>query len=422
MRSQGLAERRGSVLVTDAGRGSAVAVIRSLGRRGFRVVAADSDPRSAGLRSRYAHEAFIYPEPKSGPQRFVEALAGAVRERRVDLVIPVTDEAIQPLAAERHRFETVCKLALPEPSVLDAVTDKAKTLELAARLDVPAPRTQVVHNVDEALPAAAALGWPVVLKPAVSRRYDRERGVVEAYSVAYANCAEELGRRMQALRGAPAVLLQEYSPGVGQGVEMLADRGRPLAVFQHRRLAEIPVSGGASAWRESVRLDPVLYEYSRRLVAALSWTGLVMVEFKVGQAPFFMEVNGRIWGSLPLAVLSGMDFPSRLADLYLGSPPADGLPPVTDYKVGVRAQNLELTVLWILQVLLGRQKYSFLPWPKRREALAALLGLLSPRQKLDILCWDDPRPGLAEIRTLLRKLLRKALGTLRSDKSDDLGA
>ena len=41
-----------TVLVTDAGRGSAISIIRSLGRRGMSVVAADADPSSAGFSSR----------------------------------------------------------------------------------------------------------------------------------------------------------------------------------------------------------------------------------------------------------------------------------------------------------------------------------------------------------------------------------
>ena len=37
--------------------------------------------------------------------------------------------------------------------------------------------------------------------------------------------------------------------------------------------------------------------------------------------PVLMEINGRVWGSLPLAVRSGMDFPRKLVELYLDGPP-----------------------------------------------------------------------------------------------------
>jgi predicted ATP-grasp superfamily ATP-dependent carboligase len=202
-------------------------------------------------------------------------------------------------------------------------------------------------------------------------------------------------------------LLQEYYRGSGQGVELLMHQGRPLAAFQHKRLREVPVNGGASAFRESVPLEPDLYRHSVRLLEALNWTGLAMVEFKVGtEGPKLMEINGRVWGSLPLAVRSGMDFPARLAELYLyGSP--DETPTASRYRVGVRARNLELDMVWIASVLRGKRRYPFLGMPSRRQGLAALLGLLNPASKFDILSLEDPGPGLAEIVKIVGKFRSK---------------
>ncbi|MEN9937998.1 MAG: hypothetical protein RLZZ387_4577 [Chloroflexota bacterium] len=392
-----------TILVTDAGRGSAVACIRSLGRRGWRVIAADSDPRAPGLHSRYASEQLLYPPPEHEPRAFAEALLRAARERGVDLIIPVTDAAILPLAEARGRFAGVCAVTLPEQEALEVVTDKRRTLELAGRLGVPAPRTALVHTAEEALAHAPSLGWPIVLKPLRSRLY-REGGAIEALTVTYAEHPARLAEQMRHFEGRCPVLLQEYYRGVGHGVELLADHGRPLAAFQHRRLREVPVQGGASAFRESVPLDPELYRYAADLLAALRWTGLAMVEFKVGaDGPRLMEINGRIWGSLPLAVHSGMDFPARLVELYLG-PGAAPAQVDTRYRAGVRSRNLELDLVWIGSVLRGRRRHAFLEMPRRSQALAAVLGLLSPTSRFDILSLRDPRPGLAELSKLVTKI------------------
>jgi predicted ATP-grasp superfamily ATP-dependent carboligase len=401
---------RGTVLVTDTDRGSALAVIRSLGRAGFRVVAADGDPRSLGFRSRYAAERVVLPPAGSDPRRFMEALLEAVRDHRVDLVIPVTDEVIQILARHRRRFEGLCRLAIAEPRALRSVSDKARTVRLARRLGVPVPRTAVVRTTEEALQHAASVGFPLAIKAATSPRYDARRGAFTRHPVCYAADTRELALRLRRFAGCRKILLQEYCRGVGCGVEMLAWKGRPVAAFQHRRLAEIPVSGGASAWRESVALDPRLYAHSARLVAALGWTGLIMVEFKVGTEARFMEINGRVWGSLPLAVMAGMDFPARFAAMCLDGAPPDSAAPDTNYRLGLRAHNLELVLLWIAQVLAGRRRYPFVPMPPRREALAALVGLFDPAQKLDVACRDDPRPAVAEIGKIARKLLGKLRG------------
>lgn len=402
-----------SVLVTDAGRGSAIAFLRSLGRKGWHVIAADSDRRSTGFRSRFTAERFVYPAPQKSPRAFVESLHEFLRTRPVDLVIPVTDECIHPLAHARARFEGLTKLAIASDRALATVTDKRATLELARELGVPVPETRVVTARSEACAAAAGLRYPLVVKPAISRRLLCAEDRIESGAVSFARDPAELQRRMQNVAAGQTVLLQEYETGAGVGIECVAREGRVLRAFQHRRLAEIPVSGGASAWRESVPLDPVLLGHARRLIEALSWTGLIMVEFKQGKRPWLIEINGRVWGSLPLACLAGVDFPGELAELYCptadtraSTPEGAGMP----YRIGVRAYNFELMLSWIAQVLFGRTRHPYLPHPGRERALAGLLGLLDPSQKSDLACGGDFAPRLAEVRHIARKFAGKLAG------------
>jgi ATP-grasp domain-containing protein len=139
-------------------------------------------------------------------------------------------------------------------------------------------------------------------------------------------------------------------------------------------------------------------DHATRLLAALDWTGLAMVEFRVtSTGPELMEINGRVWGSLPLAVRAGMDFPGRLVDLLVDGPPATSTRPATDYRVGVRARNLRLEVSWIGAVAMGRRRYPELPWPSRIRAVGAALSLLDPRIGDDLLARDDIGPGLVQL-------------------------
>jgi predicted ATP-grasp superfamily ATP-dependent carboligase len=395
------------VLVTDAGRSSAIAIIRSLGRRGWHVIAADASRRSPGFSSRYTAERLVHPSAAEAPEEVVDLLLDTARSRGVDLVVPVTDELVLPLSAARDRFAGVATLAIAAPDALAKVGDKGATLELARTLDVPTPKSALVATASEALHEATALDWPLVLKPQVSRLY-HEGGAVDAFEVVYAGSADELARAMEAFEGRCPVLLQEYCAGEGHGVELLLADGRPLRAFQHRRLREVPITGGASSFRESVALDPDLYAHATRLLGHLRWTGLAMVEFKVGpEGPRLMEVNGRIWGSLPLAVKAGMDFPAGMAELYLHGPPPADRPVDTEYRVGVRSRNLSLDVVWIASALRRRRRYPFVAQPRRRDALAAAASLLRPGDGFDVLVRDDIRPGLAELATLATKLRTK---------------
>lgn len=374
------------------------------------VVAADELPRSPGFYSRYTSERVRYPPPAEAPEEAVAVLLRAARELSVDLIVPVTDEIILPLSEARARFAGVCRLALPGTRALATALDKRATLELAEGLDIPVPRTTLVANTDEALAAAEDIGWPVVLKPQSSRVYKEalkngEQGKVAAFGVSYAADPETLTLQVGRLEGRSGVLVQEYCRGIGFGIELLMDRGRPLAAFQHRRVREVPITGGASSYRDSVPLDPVLLEQAVRLLGALDWTGLAMVEFKAGSTGHaLMEVNGRIWGSLPLAVKAGMDFPARLVDLCLNGSSNARVRLDTAYEVGVRSRNLELETTWIGSALRRERRYPYLEAPSRREALRVALRLLNPADGYDVQSREDPRPGLAEIAKIIGKI------------------
>jgi len=403
-----MSERRSTVLVTDAGRGSAIAIIRSLGRRGWRVIAADSSPRSLGFRSRYTAGRLVYPAPEDAPRETISAIKAAAEREGVELIIPVTDAILLPLSEARAEFGGLCAIAMPTPEQLAVVTNKLKTIDLAQELGVPVPLTRVVETVGEAL-ALPITDWPVVLKPQASRLY-RDQASVEHFEVCYAHTRDELARQMARFEGRCPVLLQSYYPGEGHGVELLLHEGRPLAAFQHKRLHEVPITGGASSFRQSVALDPALYKHSARLMSALNWTGLAMVEFKVGaEGGKLMEINGRIWGSLPLAVFSGMDFPARLASLYRGGPPPALNGADTRYRAGVKARNVERDLVWVASVLLGRKRSGSLPVPPRRAALIGLAGMLNPLTRSDLLARDDPLPGLAELPAIVAKQIGKAV-------------
>ena len=404
-----------SVLVTDAARGSALAIIRSLGRAGYRVVAADPSPRALGFRSRFARTRVTTPPPDRDPKAFVEAVLAAARTHRIDLVVPVTDAAILPLSAARERFAGTSRLALPEPDALEAAWDKLRTVELGKRLGIPVPHTRLVRSAGEALACASEIGWPLVMKPRRSCVLG-ETGL-QSFHVAFASDPDELVRRMREFEGRSDVLLQAYSAGAGTGVELVCQGGRPLAAFQHERLREVPVHGGASAFRRSVPLDPVLLDHSIRILAALEWTGLAMVEFKVGgSGPKLMEINGRAWGSLPLASASGVDFPRLLAEMTLHGAPLGDVAPLGAYTLGVRSRNPDLEVVWIGSVLRGRRRYPFLPMPPRREALRALAQLLDPRVRSDLWSLDDPLPAVASIPRIAAKLRGKLAEAGRAEE------
>ena len=123
------------------------------------------------------------------------------------------------------------------------------------------------------------------------------------------------------------------------GVEALFNyQSEPRAVFVHRRLREYPMSGGPSTLRESVAA-PELAELGVKLLRAMNWQGVAMVEFKVDPrdgVPKLMEVNPKFWGSIALPIAAGIDFPFLLYRLATEG----DVPPVATYQTGVQCRWL----------------------------------------------------------------------------------
>jgi predicted ATP-grasp superfamily ATP-dependent carboligase len=149
--------------------------------------------------------------------------------------------------------------------------------------------------------------------------------LLEDPGVAYVSRREDLAAAVTARRQGPLwPLVQRYVPGHGLGVSALCDRGRVLAWFAHERLRDIRPSGSGSSLRRSVPVDPRLREAAARMLADLAWHGPAMFEFRHDEddpgGPWLIEVNGRFWGSLQLAIAAGVDLPRQWVGILTGAP------------------------------------------------------------------------------------------------------
>ena len=299
-----------SVLVLDGGQRSALAVVRSLGRRGIQVHVADTvSPCLAGV-SRYAHSQWHHPDPQSSPAQFVTWVHDISRRLRIDLVFPATDVTTMLLAPHRETPGAPRIVCAPH-TAYEQVTDKFHLLQIANRAQVRTPRTFIATSLQEIEEHLSTARFPIVLKPARSRLALHDRIIDTTVYIAQSKAEALVYARAQVWLGAIPCLLQEFIEGHGAGVFALYSEGRPVAWFAHRRLREKPPQGGVSVLCESAAVSTSLREAAQRLLTEAKWNGAAMVEFRVDRAgnPYLMEVNGRLWGSLQLAIDSGIDFP-----------------------------------------------------------------------------------------------------------------
>lgn len=318
-----------TVLVTDGTERSALAVVRSLGRAGHTVVVCAARPRALAAASRWCAAEVEVPDPLRDRAAFARAVAEAAIRHGADIALPVTDASVLALLADPPATALVPMAGL---EAFQRISDKAAVATAGAEVGLRVPRQLRLQSPSEAAALADILTYPVVLKP--GRSVDLETGAKHGVVHAEARHAF-LAAAARLLPGAFPVLVQERIAGPSIGIFLLTWHGALLAAFAHRRLREKPPAGGVSVYCESIGIDGGLLERARALVDCFGWNGVAMVECKVDAAtgePVLMEINGRFWGSLQLAVDAGVDFPRLLLECALGGMPA----PVTDYRVGVR--------------------------------------------------------------------------------------
>lgn len=327
------------VLVTDGDERAALAVTRALGGQGIGVIVGAEVKRSLAAASRYCTTSFAYPSPYRQPDEFVDCLLGVIQKQKVDAVFPVSDIAMHVIGPRKTEFERHTSLPVPDYKAFEAISDKYYLTKLAMELDVAVPHTIFLQDGDIDHVLGEVKKFPVVVKPGCSLIRD-ENGWCKT-TVQYAQNAEELRHiyTRHAYLKKPS-LIQNRVIGEGQGIFTLMKDGTPVAMFAHRRLREKPPSGGVSVLRESIPLDKALVEPALRLLHHVQWHGVAMVEFKVDRLtkrPVLMEINGRFWGSLQLAVDAGINFPRLLLQTASGEPIS-----LFDsrYRVGIRSRWL----------------------------------------------------------------------------------
>ena len=375
------------VLVTDGEQRAGLAVVRSLGRAGYAPIVVSREERSLGGASRYATAAIRVPDPLRQGEQFLNAVAWIVRQHDVRVVVPVTEPSSLVLLDAAPSLHGAI-IAGPSLAAFRAISDKEHMLKVAREVGLATPaQIRIEQSWDAGLVSNDALRFPVVLKPTRTLRGG------SLHSVAYAADADALRARVTQLpESAFPLLVQQRIVGPGTGVFLLRWNGRVLATFAHRRLRETPPSGGASVYSESIAADPELVAGATRLLEKFDWQGVAMLELKRDLAtgtPYVMEVNGRLWGSLQLAIDAGVDFPALLVGAALGQFPAQ--PPA--YRTGVRLRSWWGDVNHLLARLRhSAERLSLPPNAPTRGQLVRDFVMWRRSDRNETLRADDPRP------------------------------
>jgi len=376
-----------SILISDVDRRKALPIIRSLGRQGVEVIGMASSGLSVGGLSRYCAKTLRCPDYQRDPGGFVSFVAEACARYRPTVFLPLEDKAIELCLEQPDCFATHSRALLPSPEVMELSYDKWKTCELATRLGIPIPESHCPASLDEVRALAASWQGRCVIKP---RKTSGSRGLC------FIDEPDQIEATwLETSKAFPRPIIQRRIDAGGDafGVFVLIDEaGELLALFGHKRLREYPIEGGPSTLCRSHR-DEVLIERSLRLLREIDFRGVAMVEYKVDLEtgePLLLEINPRFWGSIGLAIASGVDFPM----LYHKTVAGLETTPVLEYTPDTYGR-------W----LFPGDLLHFLRNPDRMKLEPGFFWFRGDNLSYDILSLDDPLPALGMAVEGLRRVL-----------------
>jgi predicted ATP-grasp superfamily ATP-dependent carboligase len=388
------------ILILDGNTRSALAATRSLGRRGVPVITADQMKRTLAGASEYCRDGFIYPSPTADLRGFLSTVKAECCQRGISVIFPMTEVSMEAVLRHRIEFQDF-QLPFVEFPTFEAVSDKWNLLQTAQRLKITTPQTHYISDARTLERVCPILKFPVVLKPYRSMIWTN--GHCTAASVKYAESVRGLEKTVAQYEyfGRNPFLIQEYVSGQAHGNFLLYNQGKLVASFAHRRLRENPPSGGVSVLCESVEKNPEAWRMAKTLLDHIGWHGVAMVEFKVTAdgKPYLMEVNGRFWGSLQLAIDAGVDFPWLLYQLATGKT----LKPIDGYTLGVKSRWLLGDFAWLWKVLVGNELRPGPRFPKRTQSVLQFLNFFDSHTRCEESRWHDMKPFLFELARLVRR-------------------
>ena len=383
-----------SVFVTDGHWRKTLAVVRALGRKGVRVTLGERTALNTSFFSRYCSRRVIYPSPGRFPDRFIEFLLNEIKKNHYDCLFPMEEETLLLVAKHREEISPYTSVLIPELKKIEFVRDKGNLIRFAEAHGIPVPKTVYLHP-----PPLNHVRFRVALHPTWYRApsplfpFLRSSSPESVPGPSASPTSRDRKISSQPIsdvhRLYPHPLIQEWIPdGLGTfGFSALLDEGSNVkAAFIHKKLRMYPVQGGPSTLREGV-YHPQIMELGISLLKALNWTGIAMAEFKVDPRdgiPKLMEVNPRFWGSLQLAIISGVDFPWLMLRIALG----ETFPPVLHYQVNKRCR-------W----LLFGDILHFFKNPRRFHLRPPFFRFFDSDTSDDILSVEDPLPILGAAAT-----------------------
>lgn len=271
-----------NILIGDISSYKAIAVAKFISSNypQIRIIGFDTRKFTKRYHTKYIHENVIISDNN------INTYLHIITEKKIDLFFPVINENLNEIWKNKELFSESLNY-LGDYKSYQLLNDKDTLHELACNLGILVPKKY--ENLEDAI-------IPYVVKPT---NLSSSKGVI------YVNTPNS----KPILKDNDHLIIQEFVKGTGVGYSFYCKEGRILNSYGHKRLAEYPVSGGSSTYRDYFS-DERMHKVAAKIVAEIQYTGFAMFEFKLDQNNnlYLLEVNPRIWGSINQGLVNGVNY------------------------------------------------------------------------------------------------------------------
>jgi predicted ATP-grasp superfamily ATP-dependent carboligase len=381
---------------------SAPEVAWNLQDAGFRVAAFTRRGCRPPLRRLRNITLFEVTPPEGNAFETVDQLGSTLKRMNADVVLPLDDASVWLCDAVSSGFDV--PVAGPTGNHARLASDKRLQIKAAVDAGFRVPATQEVQFSEEALQLGQ---FPVVLKPALAVR---EVGGRLRKGRMYV-CADrgELKRAVGEWGESEPMLLQPLLPGTGEGLFGLAGPKGVQNWSAHRRIRMMNPQGSGSSACRSMPITDQPVECGERMLKIANWSGMFMIELlrDTSNQNWFMELNGRSWGSMALALRMGLEYPAWTVMQTLDP---SFSPPATTPREPIVCRHLGREIVHVLMVLRGNESAALRPSNSRLKTLYEVCRL-SRRDR-----WYNYRPGskLLFLEDTIETVLGRVLSRLKA--------
>lgn len=303
--------RRRSVLIPTGKKMKSYGCMRSLGRRGIRTIVASEYENTPHFASRFCSERARLSSSPRDLLAYKDDLLEIARRSDVETILPIRECDTYLFAKYRDEFEDAVSLFTPTLSTLKKGHDRLQLATEAEKAGVPVANTRLLSDVDEWNADAVVKSRYNILTSEYVDSYS-PRVSEEVKDVRFLQAGDEPDTETIREEMKHEPIVQEFVPQADKHLYCaLWDHGEPLATYQHRQIRQNSWMGGGGIYRESVHSEEV-EQVAYELLDQLDWHGFACIEYvkdkRTGEWKF-LEINPRVWQSMPEAVRADADFP-----------------------------------------------------------------------------------------------------------------